>query len=211
MLECRERNSGRPAVLPQSRLPAISVLRSHYDDTCEDAYIMQFRLDASADTMSPFAPQNRSPSSTPLNQASIESTKPQGREFPALFHYGIRKSSAAGCSPAGPERAGLPAQPDSASVQESARLGKRRLRRDSHRSLVNGAAWNCATLGSRSPGQSPLRSPGSGSNRATGGCALQFRDIQIRDFLRLRPELPRIAAEQTDSPQCSPANGRCSG
>jgi ribosomal-protein-alanine N-acetyltransferase len=59
MLECRERNLDGQLFFRNQGFRAISVLRSHYDDTCEDAYIMQFRLDASADTMSPFAPQNR--------------------------------------------------------------------------------------------------------------------------------------------------------
>lgn len=59
LLEVRERNLEGQLFFRNQGFRAISVLRSHYDDTDEDAYIMQFRLDAAADAAAPFAPQNR--------------------------------------------------------------------------------------------------------------------------------------------------------
>ncbi|AMV21700.1 ribosomal-protein-alanine N-acetyltransferase [Planctomyces sp. SH-PL14] len=59
LLEVRERNLEGQLFFRNQGFRAISVLRSHYDDTDEDAYIMQFRLDAAADASAPFAPQNR--------------------------------------------------------------------------------------------------------------------------------------------------------
>ena len=59
LLECRERNLEGQLFFRNQAFRAISVLRSHYDETGEDAYIMQFRLDANEDSVSPFAPQNR--------------------------------------------------------------------------------------------------------------------------------------------------------
>lgn len=59
LLECRERNLDGQLFFRNQAFRAISVLRAHYDETGEDAYIMQFRLDASEDALSPFSPQNR--------------------------------------------------------------------------------------------------------------------------------------------------------
>ncbi len=59
MLECRERNLDGQLFFKEQGFRATNVLRHHYDDTSEDAYIMQFRLDASEDALSPFSPQNR--------------------------------------------------------------------------------------------------------------------------------------------------------
>jgi [ribosomal protein S18]-alanine N-acetyltransferase len=59
LLEVRERNLDGQLFFRMQGFRAISVLRSHYDDTDEDAYIMQFRLDAPADQSAPFALHNR--------------------------------------------------------------------------------------------------------------------------------------------------------
>ena len=59
LLEVRERNLDGQLFFRTQGFRAISVLRSHYDDTDEDAYIMQFRLDAPADQASPFSLHNR--------------------------------------------------------------------------------------------------------------------------------------------------------
>lgn len=59
LLEVRERNLDGQIFFRTQGFRAISVLRSHYDDTDEDAYIMQFRLDAPADQSAPFSLTNR--------------------------------------------------------------------------------------------------------------------------------------------------------
>ena len=59
LLEVRERNLDGQLFFRTQGFRAISVLRSHYDDTDEDAYIMQFRLDAPADQAAPFSLHNR--------------------------------------------------------------------------------------------------------------------------------------------------------
>jgi ribosomal-protein-alanine N-acetyltransferase len=59
MLEVRERNLDAQMFFKNHAFRAISVLRQHYDDTEEDAYIMRFRIDATHDEASPFAPRNR--------------------------------------------------------------------------------------------------------------------------------------------------------
>jgi [ribosomal protein S18]-alanine N-acetyltransferase len=58
LLEVRERNLNAQMFFKQQAFRAVRVLRSHYDDTCEDAYIMQFRLNASEEALS-FTPTNR--------------------------------------------------------------------------------------------------------------------------------------------------------
>lgn len=58
LLEVRERNLDAQMFFKQQNFRAVRVLRSHYDDTSEDAYIMQFRLDRSAEVVE-FAPANR--------------------------------------------------------------------------------------------------------------------------------------------------------
>ncbi len=59
LLEVRERNLDAQLFFREQGFRAISVLRCHYDDTAEDAYILRFRLDATHDAASPFAPNNR--------------------------------------------------------------------------------------------------------------------------------------------------------
>lgn len=59
LMEVRERNLDAQLFFARQGFRAISVLRKHYDDTAEDAYIMQFRMDATHDAASPYAPQNR--------------------------------------------------------------------------------------------------------------------------------------------------------
>lgn len=58
LLEVRERNLDAQMFFKEQSFRAVRVLRSHYDDTCEDAYIMQFRLDRAAEAIE-FAPANR--------------------------------------------------------------------------------------------------------------------------------------------------------
>ena len=59
LLEVRERNLDGQLFFKTQSFVATNVLRRHYDDTDEDAYIMQFRLDAAAEVSAPFAPRNR--------------------------------------------------------------------------------------------------------------------------------------------------------
>jgi len=59
LLEVRERNLAAQLFFKTQTFRAVTVLRCHYDDTEEDAYIMRFRLDATHDVASPFAPRNR--------------------------------------------------------------------------------------------------------------------------------------------------------
>ncbi len=48
LLECRERNLEGQLFFRSQAFRAINVLRGHYDETGEDAYIMQFLLDPDA-------------------------------------------------------------------------------------------------------------------------------------------------------------------
>lgn len=59
LLEVRERNLAAQMFFKAQDFRATTVLRGHYDDTDEDAYIMQFRLDVPAEMLSPYAPKNR--------------------------------------------------------------------------------------------------------------------------------------------------------
>ena len=59
LLEVREKNLDAQLFFKEQGFRAITVLRCHYDDTAEDAYIMQFRLNAALPAESPFAPRNR--------------------------------------------------------------------------------------------------------------------------------------------------------
>jgi ribosomal-protein-alanine N-acetyltransferase len=59
MLEVRERNLDAQLFFRSQSFRAVTVLRAHYDDTAEDAYLMRFRLDATHDALSPYAPTNR--------------------------------------------------------------------------------------------------------------------------------------------------------
>lgn len=46
VLEVRETNLTAQLFFQNQGFRALGVLRNHYEDSCEDAYIMQFRLDA---------------------------------------------------------------------------------------------------------------------------------------------------------------------
>ncbi len=59
LLEVREGNLDAQLFFKTQGFKAINVLRRHYDDTAEDAYIMQFRLDADEEAPSQYAPHNR--------------------------------------------------------------------------------------------------------------------------------------------------------
>jgi len=59
ILEVRETNLEAQLFFKVQGFRALSVLRNHYDDTTEDAYYMQYRLDASSGAELPFSPQNR--------------------------------------------------------------------------------------------------------------------------------------------------------
>jgi ribosomal-protein-alanine N-acetyltransferase len=59
LMEVRERNLDGQLFFRAQGFRAVTVLRGHYDDTDEDAYIMRFRLDATHDAASPYAPTNR--------------------------------------------------------------------------------------------------------------------------------------------------------
>lgn len=59
LLEVRERNTGAQLFFRSQRFQAIRVLRGHYEDTDEDAYLMRYWLDATHDHNSPYSPRNR--------------------------------------------------------------------------------------------------------------------------------------------------------
>lgn len=59
VLEVRERNLAAQLFFRSAGFRAVRVLRNHYDDTDEDAYLMRFRLAAVEDRRSPFALKNR--------------------------------------------------------------------------------------------------------------------------------------------------------
>jgi ribosomal-protein-alanine N-acetyltransferase len=59
LLDLRESNLDGQLFFRTQGFRAVRVVRCHYDDTAEDAYIMQFRLDRQADDMTPYIPQNR--------------------------------------------------------------------------------------------------------------------------------------------------------
>lgn len=58
-LEVRETNLPAQLFFRRHHFRAIEVLRGHYDDSTEDAYRMQYRLDEPFEWVLPFAPQNR--------------------------------------------------------------------------------------------------------------------------------------------------------
>lgn len=58
LLEVRERNTVAQVFFRSFGFRAISVIRSHYEDTDEDAYLMQFLLEKTMDD-SPFELKNR--------------------------------------------------------------------------------------------------------------------------------------------------------
>ena len=57
LLEVRETNLGAQLFFRRSGFNAVSVLRDFYDDTTEDAYLMQFRYEPKAEEIA--APSNR--------------------------------------------------------------------------------------------------------------------------------------------------------
>ncbi len=59
ILEVRETNMSAQLFFKQLGFRAVRVLRGHYDDTVEDAYVMLYRLLASDDSLFPFSPNNR--------------------------------------------------------------------------------------------------------------------------------------------------------
>lgn len=58
ILEVRESNLDAQLFFKKQGFKAVCVLRRHFDDTEEDAYIMQFRLNAAAEEAA-FSPHNR--------------------------------------------------------------------------------------------------------------------------------------------------------
>ena len=60
MVEVRETNLDAQFFFRSQGFKAVCVLRSHYDDTYEDAYVMQYRLTGEDETwVMPFSPTNR--------------------------------------------------------------------------------------------------------------------------------------------------------
>lgn len=60
VLEVRETNLHAQKFFSSQGFLAVCVLRDHYDDTDEDAYLMHYRLASTDDWMAvPFAPRNR--------------------------------------------------------------------------------------------------------------------------------------------------------
>ena len=59
MLEVRESNLLAQMFFKNQGFRAVRVIRSHYDDTTEDAYVMRYHLTAADDWLSPFSPHNR--------------------------------------------------------------------------------------------------------------------------------------------------------
>ncbi len=58
LLEVRERNLSAQMFFKELDFMAVTVLRNHYDDTSEDAYIMRYQLQK-APVLALFAPKNR--------------------------------------------------------------------------------------------------------------------------------------------------------
>jgi ribosomal-protein-alanine N-acetyltransferase len=59
LLEVRETNLFAQLFFKNQGFRAVHVLRKHYDDTTEDAYVMQYRLTAAEEWLLPFSPNNR--------------------------------------------------------------------------------------------------------------------------------------------------------
>jgi ribosomal-protein-alanine N-acetyltransferase len=59
LLDLRESNLEGQLFFKSQNFRAIKVVRAHYDDTCEDAYIMQFRLDRQTDELPQYESRNR--------------------------------------------------------------------------------------------------------------------------------------------------------
>jgi ribosomal-protein-alanine N-acetyltransferase len=59
VLEVRETNISAQLFFKSQSFRAVCVLRTHYDDTAEDAYIMRYHLHDDANMLPMFAPKNR--------------------------------------------------------------------------------------------------------------------------------------------------------
>lgn len=59
LIEIRERDLDTQLFFKKQNFRAVCVLRRHFDDTEEDAYTMQFRLDSQNAALGQFAPHNR--------------------------------------------------------------------------------------------------------------------------------------------------------
>ncbi|RLT11063.1 MAG: ribosomal-protein-alanine N-acetyltransferase RimI, partial [Planctomycetota bacterium] len=59
VLEVRESNLAAQLFFKKMGFKAVLVLRSHYDDTDEAAYVMRFALHEEGAVLLPFAPANR--------------------------------------------------------------------------------------------------------------------------------------------------------
>lgn len=59
LLDVRETNLAAQMFYKKQGFRAVHVLRQHYDDTTEDAYVMLYRMTQSEDGLSPFSPNNR--------------------------------------------------------------------------------------------------------------------------------------------------------
>ena len=59
ILEVRETNLAAQLFYRSQGFRAVCVLRNHYDDTSEDAYLMRYRLCETDEMVLQFAPQNR--------------------------------------------------------------------------------------------------------------------------------------------------------
>lgn len=59
ILEVRETNLSAQMFFKRQGFRAFKVLRGHYDDTTEDAYLMRYHLTAADDWLSPYSPHNR--------------------------------------------------------------------------------------------------------------------------------------------------------
>ncbi len=58
-LEVREGNLPAQLFFKAKEFAATGVLRGHYEDTAEAAYVMRYVLDQTADSQQPYAPRNR--------------------------------------------------------------------------------------------------------------------------------------------------------
>lgn len=58
-LEVRETNLAAQLFFQSQQFKAVGVMRNHYEDSDEDAYVMQFRLTTDDDWLPPLSPRNR--------------------------------------------------------------------------------------------------------------------------------------------------------
>lgn len=69
LIEIREGNLDAQLFFKNQNFKAVCVLRRHFDDTEEDAYIMQFRLNAESVVETQYAPHNRITEITDIDAA----------------------------------------------------------------------------------------------------------------------------------------------